>query len=176
MTSLNISDYFLFIGRVERIKGLDVLLKAFELMPDMNLKIAGTGIDLEKYEKLHLENVEFLGFLERHELVKCLASAKAVIVPSQWYETFGMIIAEAYAAHKPVIVGNIGNISELVDEMKTGLKFKYDSVEDLATKVRKFQTIKDVEWEYNAYNKFMSELSPEMNYKYFKDIYDSVVL
>jgi glycosyltransferase involved in cell wall biosynthesis len=169
-------EYYLFIGRIEKIKGIDIILKAFTDLPDCQLRIAGTGTELEKYKKLasRLRNVTFLGFLNRTELSAALSHAKAVIVPSQWYETFGMIIVEAYSSHVPVIVGDIGNISSLVNEGITGLKFTYDSAESLANTIVRFEKTETDSWRSNAYHKYLAEFSPENNYKVLKQIYDFV--
>ena len=80
-------EYYLFIGRVEKIKGLDILLNAFAELLNEEVVIAGTGSQLEEYKKLATDNVKFTGFLDRNELIRYLSKAKAVVVPSQWYET-----------------------------------------------------------------------------------------
>lgn len=167
-------EYYLFIGRVERIKGLDILLDAFSGLPNENLVIAGTGSLLGKYKKIATDNVMFTGFLNKQELAQYLSKAKAVIVPSQWYETFGMIIVEAYAAHKPVIVGNIGNIALLVDEGKTGIHFKYNSAKSLQNAISRFKEMDSVEMEMNAYKKYKKEFTDQTNYSILRSIYDSI--
>lgn len=167
-------EYYLFIGRVEKIKGLDIILEAFAGLPNENLVIAGTGSLFEKYKKKATANVKFTGFLDKNELTQCLAKAKAVIVPSQWYETFGMIIVEAYAAHKPVIAGNIGNISLLVDEGKTGIHFKYNSVKSLQNAIYRFKQMDSRQMETNAYKKYKTEFTDQINYSILRSIYDSI--
>jgi glycosyltransferase involved in cell wall biosynthesis len=166
--------YYLFIGRVEKIKGLDVLLDAFAGLQNENLVVAGTGSQLEEYKNIASENVRFTGFLNRAELSECLMKAKAVIVPSQWYETFGMIIAEAYAAHRPVIVGDIGNIASIVDEGVTGCKFVYNSVDSLREAIWRFEKSEQLEYEDRAYQKWKNEFSPEKNYKVIMKIYEDI--
>jgi len=168
------NEYFLYSGRVEKIKGLDILLDAFAQLSDEKLIVAGTGTQVEEYKDKATKNVEFKGFLNREKLAECLSRAKAVIVPSQWYETFGMIIAEAYAAHKPIIVGNIGNLSSLVDKGLTGITFTYNSAEALSDAVMQFENIDTNGWGENAYRKYKDEFSPESNYYTLRGIYDSV--
>ncbi len=171
-------DYFLFIGRIEQIKGLDVLLEAFAKLPQEKLLIAGTGTELEKYrseaEKNGCGNIEFLGFVSRDELNVRLAGAKAVIVASQWYETFGMIIAEAFSTHVPVITGDIGNIGALVDDGKTGIKFEYNSSQALVEAVNRFNAEYKEEWCENAYNEYFEKYSPSVNYKRLNEIYEKL--
>lgn len=169
-------EYYLFIGRVEKIKGLDILLEAFSGLPNEKLVIAGTGSMIEEYRKFATNNVKFTGLLNRDKLIQNLLKAKAVIVPSQWYETFGMIIIEAYAAHKPVIVGNIGNIALLVDEAKTGIHFDYDSVKSLQNAIYKFGKMDLREMETNAYRKYKMEFTDETNYFLLSSVYDSITI
>ena len=172
------NEYYLFVGRVEKIKGLDILLDAFISMPEEKLEIAGAGTELERCRKkvteAKAENICFRGFQNRDQLKEAVSKAKAVIVPSQWYETFGLIIAEAYAGHKPVIAGDIGNIAGLVESEKTGLKFVYNSSEDLIQKVKKFNNSPTDEWGENAYKKYKAEFSPEHNYRQLLAIYDAI--
>ena len=168
-------DYYLFIGRVEKIKGLTILLDAFRELPNYIVKIAGTGSQLEYYKEYSkdLKNVEFLGFLNREHLNETISHAKAIIVTSQWYETFGMIIAEAYASCVPVISGDIGNIGILIEDGKTGLKFQYDSAEELKKSIQKFEDLSDISvLGKNAYKKYEDMFSEASNYKLMMNIYD----
>lgn len=167
-------EYYLYIGRVEKIKGLDILINAFAELPNEKIVIAGTGSQLEEYKKIATNNVKFVGFLDRNELIKYLLKAKAIIVPSQWYETFGMIIVEAYAAHKPVIVGNIGNIASLVENGITGLYFDYNCAKSLKNAIRKFENMNAKEMEVNAYKKYKTEFTDEINYSILRLIYNVV--
>lgn len=165
-------NYYLYIGRLEEIKGVDLLLEAFSHLKDENLKIAGTGTRMEYYKKNATANVEFLGFLNREELRAQLSGAKALIVSSQWYETFGMIVAEAYAARCPVIVGDIGNVSNLVDEGVTGKKFEYNNADSLVSVITNFEC--DELMGEKAYDKYLKDFSPEANYKILLDIYNKI--
>ncbi len=150
------------------------MLQAFAEMQDKHLVIAGTGTQLKEYKAIATDNIEFAGFLNRENLATVTRKAKAVIVPSQWYETFGMIIAEAYVAHTPVIVGEIGNIAALVDDGKTGIKFKYDSTESLKNAVEEFENLDGTRMGEEAYSKYRREFAPDGNYQTLKAIYDSV--
>lgn len=165
-------DFYLFIGRVEQIKGIDLLLKAFSLIPNKKLKLAGTGIDLDFYKKLATPNIEFLGFLNREVLAEQISLSKAVIVSSQCYETFGMIIVEAYSACCPVIVGDIGNITSLVEDGETGIKFSYNEATSLVKAIQRFE--ESASMEENGFKKFQEEFSPEANYKKLNEIYESI--
>lgn len=172
------NDYYLFIGRIEDIKGIKIVIDAFSKLPQYQLKIAGTGTKLEYYKKYaeKLENVEFLGFIDsRESLNKAISKACALIVSSQWYETFGMVIIEAYSNHVPVISGDIGNIGILVEDGVTGYKFKYNSVENLINTIKKFENNLNSETlSNNAFDKYENDFSEEKNYKMLLDIYNSL--
>lgn len=148
------------------------MLDAFSVLPNVDLVVAGTGSQFGYYKEYATENVRFVGFLSRNELSKCLSKVKAVIILSKWYEIFGMIIAEAYASHKPVIVGNVGNIASLDEEGLTGLHFDYDSPRLLKNAVLKFENMDTGTMEANAYRKYKAELTAESNYLLLKNIYN----
>ena len=171
-------DYYIFVGRVEEIKGLNVLVDAFRSMPNKKLKIVGRG-DLSEYiaarlEKEDIHNIELLGFKPHDEVNALLKHAKALIMCSQWYETFGMVIAEAYSNGVPAIVGRIGNIKDLVDESVTGELFAYDDSKDLVAAVERFESKPQVEYSKNAYDFYCRNLTGEKNYATLRTIYEQV--
>lgn len=169
--------YYLYVGRIEKIKGVHKIVKAFEINRK-NLIMIGDGNEFDrvkKYiEKKKLDNIRSMGYVEHDEISKYLINAKALIVASQWYETFGMVVIEAFVCHVPVIVGNIGNIGDLVDDGVTGRKFIYDSIEDLNRVIKEFEGApmsgEEGYWLYcKKYNK-------ESNYKQLKNIYNSILV
>lgn len=171
-------DYYIFVGRVEKIKGVDVLVDAFSRMPNRKLKIVGRGNLYEHIaERLkieHINNIELLGYKANDEVNALLKHAKALIMCSQWYETFGMVIAEAYSNALPVIVGRIGNIQGLVKESETGELFTYDSSEDMVAAIERFESKPQEEYSKNAYDYYCQKLTSESNYTMLHNIYESV--
>lgn len=125
----------LFVGRIDPVKGLDVLLYAmrilFEKKPDMKacLWIVGGDIsekpdmwskELQKLEQLRKlldlhTTVKFVGQRPQHELPKYYNAADLVVMPSH-YESFGMTALEAMACGTPVLTTNLTGVSELLDE------------------------------------------------------------
>ena len=164
-------NFYLFFGRIEEIKGLSVLIDAFKMMPMKRLKVVGTGSCLCKYKAQEFTNIEFLGYLERPMIQHLLRNALAVIVPSQWYETFGMCVIEAFACHVPVIAGNIGNVGTLIDNRINGVKFQYDSPGSLIKAVEEFESLDGPVVRENAYEKFKKQFSEEKNYEMLYSIY-----
>lgn len=170
-TACTKESYFLFAGRVEKIKGMEVLLEAFKKLPQQKLLVAGTGTQLEEYKKIAesqgISNVEFLGFVERPKLQQLMQSAKAVIVPSQWYETFGMTVIEAFSLGTPVIGADIGNLSSLIKTGVNGWKFRYDSADELAEKIVECSETPDASLNVQCEQNFF----PEGNYQQLMEIY-----
>ena len=108
--------YFLFVGRLEKIKGLQALLDVFRNYREADLVIAGTGTYMATLRELGrgLPHVHFLGLLDHGQLRGLYSQAVAVIVPSVCFESFGWITLEAFVMRAPVIVRNQGALPEVV--------------------------------------------------------------
>ena len=133
---------FLYFGRVSREKGLETLVRAISATK-CSLAIAGTGPDIDHLRRLAHKlraNVTFLGFLSGAQLHDAIRSARAVVLPSEWYENAPMSVLEAYALGKPVVGANIGGIPELVKEGETGFLFRSGDVADLAAVLQRANT------------------------------------
>ena len=94
---------------------------------------------------------------------------------SQCYEAFAMTIAEAYSYGVPVIAGSVGNMDGMVKEGITGVKFQYNSAEELAEKVREFETLDIQKLKENARAFYQERLRPEDNYKKLEEIYEDIL-
>ena len=123
--------FFLFVGRLEKIKGLQNLFPLFRTYPHADLLVAGTGnFEAElRAQARGMNNVVFLGSLEQARLRALYRHAIAVLVPSICYEVFGIIILEAYLQRTPVIVHRLGGLAEVVEESQGG--FSYNTPEEL---------------------------------------------
>jgi glycosyltransferase involved in cell wall biosynthesis len=113
---------FLFIGRLERYKGVALLLEAWERTRgtlDADLHVIGDGVmtDAVRAAAAADPRITWRGTLSADEVARCLAQARAVVVPSICEESFGRVAAEALAAARGVIVTNLGGLAEVVDEM-----------------------------------------------------------
>ncbi len=128
-----------FVGRLSAEKGVDVLMRAMKKVRGLTCAVIGDGPEKAKLvalaEELKLENVETLGALHGADLDREIARAKAVVIPSRSYETFGLTALEAYAHGKPVIAARVGALPEVVREAKTGLLFEPGDHDDLAAKL-----------------------------------------
>ena len=116
-------DYFLFMGRIEAIKGVQPLLAACRLAPHLRLILAGPA-DQASQRALQEQlppNAEYIGLQQGAELRRWLCGAVAVVAPSIWYENQPFSILEAFASHKPVIASDLGGLPELVAHQERGL-------------------------------------------------------
>lgn len=121
--------YFLFVGRLEYIKGVQNLVPVFSSLPQYDLLIAGDGEYRKTLESQagNSPNIKFLGRLDQARLNKLYGSAVAVIVPSICYETFGIIIIEAFLHKTPVIVNDLGALPEVVEQSGGGFIYRNEN-------------------------------------------------
>ncbi|WOV83742.1 glycosyltransferase [Sporosarcina jeotgali] len=143
-----------FAGRLEKTKGIYTLLKAFKLLCNsellktpIRLQIIGGDSDqvdpirnqalsaeLRNAVKGIEEHVDFLGSLHQEELAAHFRNSLAVIVPS-YYESFGMVAAEAQACGSPVIASKVGGLGDIVIHKRTGLQVDPKNIKDLASAI-----------------------------------------
>ena len=126
--SPSIRPYFLFVGRLEKIKGLQTVIPLFQDFPGAELWIVGRGSYEAKLRRLagSASNIRFLGYHSRDSLQGLYRGAIALLVPSLCYEVFGNVILEAFQQGTPVIARDLGGMKEIVDESKGGLLFRND--------------------------------------------------
>lgn len=133
--------YALFFGRLSYEKGVDHLLDAIALTPDVPLYIAGTGPSEEHLKQIvderDLSHVKFLGFVSGDELLDLIAKASFTVVPSIWYENCPMSVLESLALQTPVIGAEIGGIPELVIHEKDGYIYPAEDAQALADTMKK---------------------------------------
>ncbi|HVS09993.1 MAG TPA: glycosyltransferase family 4 protein [Planctomycetota bacterium] len=117
--------YFLYVGRLERIKGLDDVIPLFRGFEEADLLVAGEGEHGARLRELAAGSprVRFLGRLSDADLAQAYRGAEALIVPSAGFETFGIILIEAFRAGTPVIARRIGPFPEIVEQAGSGELF-----------------------------------------------------
>ncbi len=173
-------DYFIYVGRLDELKGIKLLFEAWKQMgvSAPHLFVCGTG-PLEEWCNSFMKdnsdlNIEMKGFVSNKEVRRLITGAKALILPTQWYEGFPMTIVEAYSVGTPVIGSNIGNVGDLIEEGITGWKFKSNSSDALIRTVliAKNTTISSDKIEAVFCNRY----SERENVKMLEDIYQQVTL
>jgi glycogen(starch) synthase len=126
------SPRIFFAGRLDREKGADLLLQAFARWHDRpasaHLRIAGLGPLRGTLESLAIrlgiaDRVTFVGWLDQSELEEEYRHASALVVPSLWAETLGLVAVMAVLRGVPVIASEHGGLAEIVEPGVTGLLF-----------------------------------------------------
>lgn len=125
-----------FAGRASEEKGIGVLVEAARRAPEVPVTIAGHGPLLPKFQADAPDNVTFPGMLSRGGIAEFYRRARFLVVPSVWYETFGLVAVEAMSHGIPVIASKIGGLQEIVRDGETGFHFEPGNAEDLAEKMR----------------------------------------
>lgn len=142
-------DYAVFVGRLSKEKGLLTLLKAFEDLRDLPLRILGEG-PLEKELKefaqsRQMGHVSFEGFIDGEKKREIISGARFLVFPSECYESFGYSIIEAHACGVPVVASGIGGAKELLLEGKNGFLFETGNPGDLRLKLSMMTALKEEE-------------------------------
>lgn len=165
----------IFIGRLSDEKGAGTLIEAWRRLDEVALTVVGSGPLLHdlRARANGSANIRFAGPLGREEATQLLRRARLLIFPSECYETFGRVAAEAFACGVPVIASRLGVMAEVVDDGRTGLHFTPGDPDDLAAKVA---------WAWNrpgeldrmrreARAEYEARYTAARNYQMLKDIY-----
>lgn len=176
----NVGDYMLYFGRLIDEKGVDVLLEAAALSPEVPVVVVGDGPDHAKLEARAkcLPNVRIVGPAWGDELAQWLYGARAVVVPSLWHENFPYVILQAFAASKPVIGTERGGIPELVHAGPHGWTYEATDAVELAELLREVQQLPNTELANmgaTAKHYVTDEFTDETIYQRLSEIYERVL-
>ena len=173
--------FVLFIGRIEKQKGLMTLIKAFE-NTNYSLKIIGFSNDryedeLKSYLKDKKHRIEFLGRKSFEEIIPYLKSCLCTVVPGEWYDNFPNVLLESFAYKKAIIATNLGSLPELVNDYETGITFKCGDIVDLRDKVDyMFNHVEEARrMGEQGYKDLLERCSPEVHYKQLIRLFETVV-
>ena len=131
----------LFIGRLDRQKGYDLLVETARNLADViDVRIIGSSV-IGKNENLDVPaNVSLLGWMNRGQIEAELEKADLVVIPSRW-EAFGLVAVEAMRAAKPIVAFRIGALPEIVEDGVTGLLCGPVSVAGLTAALQQAATL-----------------------------------
>lgn len=163
------NEYFLYMGRLSKEKGVLTLIEAVASNPELQLLIMGKGPMEEEIQSIiksqNLSNVKMVGFKTGRERDEIIQSAKALIAPSEWEEPFGRIVIEAYQFGTPVIVARNGGLPELVVD-GSGYVFEPGNVKQLADIMLKFSKM-----DKDMYMNMRLNSSKQLSDKFSQDAY-----
>jgi glycosyltransferase involved in cell wall biosynthesis len=170
--------FALFVGRLSPEKGVGTLLEAWgRLGGRIPLKIVGDGPMAGRVlsAAARRSDVEYLGHKRAEEVRALMKGARALVFPSEWYETFGLVAAEAFAAGTPVVAADIGAVAEIVDDGRTGLRFRPGDAGHLVAQVERVfsGTEEYARMRREARAEFEAKYTAERNYGMLMGIYES---
>ena len=159
-------------------KGIHVMLYAWKKIKDTRLIICGTGPEeqwcRDFVKENGLENVIIKGFVEHDQTMNIIAESKALILPTQWYEGFPMVLTESFVCGTPVIGSRIGNVGSIVTDRVNGLHIDQTSQDDIVRAVSELndmtESTKDTAVRlYNAENNYRQLMAIYQNIMTVKD-------
>ena len=173
-------EYVVFVGRLSVEKGVNSLLRAWRLwgIEAPALKLVGAGELRTELEKMASGlPVQFIGQVGSSEAQAHIANARLLVLPSECFEGFPMVIREAFAFGTPVAVSNIGPLPSIVQHGKNGVVFEPENPQSLLHAIR-------TAWESpnlleklstGARAEFESQYTEDVNYKILMDIYEKTI-
>ncbi len=170
-----------FVGRLVPEKGVRTLLAAMALTKaPVSLAIVGDGpLEMDVRAAATTDpRIRYLGRIPQKEVLDLLGKATALVFPSEWYETFGRVAAEAFARGTPVIAARIGAVEEIVDDGRTGVHFTPADPYDLAQKITWAHDNpgKLSQMRFAARQEFEEKYTAERNYDLLLEAYGRAIL
>lgn len=165
-------QYALFVGRDDRAKGLDLLLRAWR---NINMPLIVAGVSRPRNLSCPPQ-VVFKGQQQAGALSQLYAGAALVVVPSRVAETFGNVVMEAFAHQTPVLVSASGALRELVQPEQNGRWFEPGNAVDLAAQANSMLTQPELLhlFGHNARQTYLENYTPENNLALLATIYQNL--
>ena len=170
--------YAIYVGRLSREKGVLTLLQAWQQLDgSVPLVIVGDGplASFVAEATKQIANVRWLGTAEPARVSELIGRAACAIVPSECYETFGRVVAEAFAKGTPVIGSDVGALAEAVRDGEVGFQFRMKDSSRLAAVVRRLFDESTLDMRKAARAAFESTFSADKNYETLFGIYQSAI-
>lgn len=171
-------NQIVFAGRLEKLKGIDLLLNAWKKMGIQapELIVCGTG-PLEEWcrnfvRENKMKTVKMMGFVPNNETRKLIGESKALILPTQCYEGFPMSMIEAFSTGTPVLCSDLGNGGSIVTNGVNGIKFVPDCPEEIIKAVINIESYKNI-YE-TTYQVYLEKYTIQKNYEKLMDIYKDI--
>ena len=159
-------DFYLVVCRLVKYKKVDLIVRAFNQMPDKRLVVIGSGEEYNNLKKIAKNNINLLGYQEDKVVVDYMQKAKAFVYAA--IEDFGISVVEAQVAGTPVIALNKGGTKESVINNKTGVLFQNQTEKDIIKAVKKFE---NKEFDIN----FIKEHARKFDRNIFKEKFSNIL-
>jgi UDP-N-acetylmuramyl pentapeptide phosphotransferase/UDP-N-acetylglucosamine-1-phosphate transferase/glycosyltransferase involved in cell wall biosynthesis len=131
--------FYLCVTRLVPYKRVDLVVEAFNAMPDKRLIVIGAGPDMEKLKQVAGPNVKLMGFQPDEQVRRYMAMCKAFVYAAE--EDFGIVLVEAQASGAPVIAFGQGGAREIVLHEQTGVLYDLQSAASIKAAVEHFERL-----------------------------------
>jgi D-inositol-3-phosphate glycosyltransferase len=150
-------NILLFVGRIQRLKGLEVLVRAFAKLGDLDARLLvvggqpGTSPESREIARLHhlvaklgiADRTGFVGAVAHEQLPLYYSAADVTVMPSS-YESFGLVAVESLACGTPVVATRVGGLTSIVHDGETGLLVPWRDAQMFAESLRR--VLEDADW------------------------------
>ncbi len=176
-------DGLVYVGRLSPEKGLETLLKAWNLMDAQEkgragvreLRLVGGGPQRAELEAVSPSGVRFVGVQDAVGVKRLVSEARCVILPSVCWETFGLSVVEALREGTPAVVSDVGALPELVRDGMNGFVFQAGDEQSLAAALRKMLNLSANEYaamRRAARRTYVAKFTEGRNYESLMAIYE----
>ncbi len=165
----------LFVGRLDRQKGFDLLIEAARQLDDvLDVRIVGASVVNKSEGPVVPANVTLLGWLDRQEIEAHLQAADLVVIPSRW-EAFGLVALEAMRAAKPILAFHIGALPEIVVDGVTGVLCEPVSSAELVEGFRRILSLDLKVLGHRGYDRFRQFYDVQKTHRQLQRVYMEVL-
>ena len=167
--------YTVFYGRIGEEKGIRILMKIWDELPDIPLVVMGGGPLEEEFRQWadgH-DNVYFLGYTQHDKCLSIVKGGEFVVFPSIWYEGCSMVEIETESLGKGLIATDLGFSAEAIEDGKNGYKVKLGDIKGFQKCITEVWRKPELASEIgrNARLDYEQKYKPEDNYEQLMDIY-----
>lgn len=179
ITNFKKSNFFIYVGRISREKGIYELVNVFKTLPNLNLKVIGKCPLTSRLKLLKSPNIEFLDYVSDREKYKLLKSALFCVIPSKVEELGPLVLIESFMCGTPVIVPDFFSFKEKVGYGRSGLFYKRNSVLSLKKTIIRAKNLAGSKFYKNMTKfvraEFFKKYHEDKYYNKLKKIYDQVL-
>ena len=177
---------FLFLARVEKVKGIYEIIDSFQNLnkkfKNIQLNLAGTGGELKNAKAYVLdkkiENINFLGWVGGSQKAELLHNCDIFLLPTYHGEGMPNCILEAMAVEKPIVTTAIGGVKDFFKDGKMGFLVKTKDTQDLEIKIEKLLTQPNLRKEIGSFNRTYAEnrFTAQVVCSRLESIYGAIIL
>lgn len=178
---INKQNFFLFVGTLKTAKGIMELVKQFsKINTNSKLLIAGHGILEGKIRDFlrsnRLDNkIQLIGFVSGNRLLELYRSAKATIIPSLCYESFGLVAIESLSCGTPIILNNTEGLREIAEKSKAAKIIDIQRKGELEKTVKYFESKSELDFRKEAIKTHRLFFSPRSYIKKYMNLVKSLI-